>query len=287
MKPSLAESAQAFSGSGRFRKAGEWRDFNGLWQKAGTNPVELEIKAWIEQQVMPGTTVEALTQIQSDEYQIELDRLGTFQPLDAVMEDSILLKVVTSRQTHEACLAAWLGMVEGQISILLAYMYDLEKFTDAQINVRKRGGAAILVLDVQKTFGKATDGQCTGQQSQILRLEGAGVPVRLFEGASKDDDYAAVGRKCFFRGAHHAKALLAGNILIVGSSNWTTSSKANGEMGVVVKVGPKDLPGVQALFWSHVVRARPYRAVAKGYQENEVTRSLARGGSSSSASSRR
>ena len=44
------------------------------------------------------------------------------------------------------------------------------------------------------------------------------------------------------------KALLADDNLIVGSCNWTVSSRANSEIGVLIKVHPGSLGLVQSVF---------------------------------------
>ena len=70
----------------------------------------------------------------------------------------------------------------------------------------------------------------------------AGVPLAA--------EYAAVGRAGpgHLAGIHHAKSLMVGNKVLVGSTNWTTSSRSNWELGVAVEVDAVFLPSVEEMF---------------------------------------
>ena len=82
--------------------------------------------------------------------------------------------------------------------------------------------------------------QCHKTKSQWQawrRVASAGVTVKLATGHSVREAYVQDGRgPGGLKGLHHAKALLlVGETtaeLVVGSLNWTTSSKANSERGV-------------------------------------------------------
>ncbi|CAE7896597.1 pol, partial [Symbiodinium necroappetens] len=82
------------------------------------------------------------------------------------------------------------------------------------------------------------------QWQSLKRVAAAGVNVRLAAGHSVRDAYAADGRGTAvgagLKGLHHAKALLVvGDTtaeVIVGSLNWSTSSKANAECGLRLTV---------------------------------------------------
>ena len=49
-------------------------------------------------------------------------------------------------------------------------------------------------------------------------------------------------------GIHHAKSLLVGRKVLVGSTNWTTSSRSNWEMGVEVEVDAVYVSTVEDMF---------------------------------------
>ena len=51
-------------------------------------------------------------------------------------------------------------------------------------------------------------------------------------------EYQKVGRTVVGTGIQHAKTVLADNMLIVGSCNWTVSSKANSEIAAMVRMNP-------------------------------------------------
>ena len=101
-----------------------------------------------------------------------------------------------------------------------------------------RGAACCLIADAS---------QCSKTKLQwqsLKRVASAGVAVRLATGHSVRDAYAADGRGAVvgagLKGLHHAKALLVVSDttaeLIVGSLNWSTSSKANSECGLRLAV---------------------------------------------------
>ncbi|CAE7827290.1 pol, partial [Symbiodinium microadriaticum] len=82
------------------------------------------------------------------------------------------------------------------------------------------------------------------QWQSLKRVAAAGVNVRLAAGHSVRDAYVADGRGAIvgagLKGLHHSKALLIVSEttadLIVGSLNWSTSSKANAESGLHLAV---------------------------------------------------
>ena len=122
--------------------------------------------------------------------------------------------------------------------LLRAYSFDVPPVLEALEAACARGTACSLVADAS---------QCakTKQQWQSLkRVATAGVSVRLAAGHSVRDAYLSDGRGATvgagLKGLHHAKALLVvGETtaeLIVGSLNWSTSSKANSECGLHLTV---------------------------------------------------
>ena len=91
-----------------------------------------------------------------------------------------------------------------------------------------------------RVIADASQRQRTKLQWQVLkRLSAAGAEVRVACGTSVHDAYAqdgcgAVGSG--IQGLHHSKALCLlrpdGAVLLIGSLNFTTSSKANSETGL-------------------------------------------------------
>ncbi|CAE7642797.1 pol, partial [Symbiodinium sp. CCMP2592] len=117
---------------------------------------------------------------------------------------------------------------------LRAYSFDSPSVIEAIELACGRGALCNIIAD---------SSQCrrTKLQWQALkRAAQAGARVRLCSGSSVRDAYVADGRGpavgAGLKGLHHAKALLRvrsdGAELVVGSLNWSTSSKANLECGV-------------------------------------------------------
>ena len=97
-----------------------------------------------------------------------------------------------------------------------------------------RGAACCLIADA---------GQCHKTMCQwqaLKRVANAGVAVRVAAGSSVREAYVQDGRGAVvgagLKGLHHAKCLLLVSDvtaeLVIGSLNWSTSSKANSECGV-------------------------------------------------------
>ena len=121
---------------------------------------------------------------------------------------------------------------------LRAYSFDAPSVLEALEGACARGAACCLIADAS---------QCSKTKLQwqsLKRVASAGVVVRLATGNSVRDAYAADGRGAAvgagLKGLHHAKALLVVSDttaeLIVGSLNWSTSSKANAECGLHLTV---------------------------------------------------
>ena len=61
-------------------------------------------------------------------------------------------------------------------------------------------------------------------------------------------------------GILHAKCLLADGMLVVGSANWTTSSRGNVEVGVLLRLYPSATQLVQESLESKLVGAETLEA---------------------------
>ena len=61
----------------------------------------------------------------------------------------------------------------------------------------------------------------------------------LVDGSDIASEYAAVGKVVGVKGKghHHAKTFRMGSFLIAGSTNWTTSSRCNVEVSLLVQLG--------------------------------------------------
>ena len=79
-----------------------------------------------------------------------------------------------------------------------------------------------------------TGNSCPNMPDRMTELAAAGVPVGLLVGENARQYYAAADRECSGRGIMHSKVLRIGSVLMIGSANWTTRSKANWELTAVI-----------------------------------------------------
>ena len=115
-----------------------------------------------------------------------------------------------------------------------AYSFDCPVCVEGIETSLAKGAGVRVIAD-------ASQCQRTKLQRQVLkRLSAAGAEVRVACGTSVRDAYAQDGRGARvgsgIQGLHHSKALCLlrpdGAVMLVGSLNFTTSSKANSETGL-------------------------------------------------------
>ena len=118
--------------------------------------------------------------------------------------------------------------------LLLGYSYDLPELQEALVYAASRKVPVKVGLDRRTTLsGKPRDQQQLAQQLDAHRIS-----VVLQKGGPLAPEYARVGRTLSGTGIQHAKTLLADHTLVVGSTNWTVSSRANSEVGVKIRLHP-------------------------------------------------
>ena len=128
---------------------------------------------------------------------------------------------------------------------LRAYSFDAPAVLEALEAACARGASCSLIADASRCSKTKL------QWQSLKRVATAGVNVRLATGRSVRDAYVSDGRGAAvgagLKGLHHAKALLVvgekAAELVVGSLNWSTSSKANSECGLRLAVA-SDAPVV-------------------------------------------
>ena len=96
--------------------------------------------------------------------------------------------------------------------------------------------AAFVVVDRRTLFGETT----RHMMDCLQYMSANGVCCQVMDGQSTSAEYEAVGRAVQgFAGIQHAKGALVLNRdeawAIVGSTNWTTASRANNELGVALR----------------------------------------------------
>eukprot|EP00435_Cladocopium_sp_Y103_P068284 s758_g31.t1 len=129
------------------------------------------------------------------------------------------------------------GLAAGSTVHLRAYSCDQPDTVDSLLCAVSRGIKVAVLMDQTQASGK------TKNQLQLAKqLQVSGVKVRMTRGKSIAEAYTNDRRSTKvgsgLQGLHHAKSvLICGgevNHLIVTSCNWTTSSRANREVGVLV-----------------------------------------------------
>ncbi len=122
---------------------------------------------------------------------------------------------------------------------------DREDIVRALVTASRRGALVALVVD----YGCTVPENAKPEQRRVVQMaRGEGIVVRVLRGNPLGPEYAAVGRNRTaagvqsLRGISHAKALVGWDpatgeaIVGIGSSNFTTSSRANVELCVKVKL---------------------------------------------------
>ena len=125
----------------------------------------------------------------------------------------------------------------GSSVYLRAYSCDQPDVVDALLSIVGRGVKVSVIMDQTQSSGK------TKNQLQVAKqLQVSGVKVHMTKGKSVSAAYQADRRKVKvgsgLQGLHHAKSALicSGRVnhMIVTSCNWTTSSRSNREVGVLI-----------------------------------------------------
>jgi phosphatidylserine/phosphatidylglycerophosphate/cardiolipin synthase-like enzyme len=94
-------------------------------------------------------------------------------------------------------------------------------------------------VDVVLDRGQTLSGPTKNQNPMARQLLESGVRLRLARGTRLSPVYLDAGRTGSLgslMGAHHAKAIIIGRNVFVGSTNWTVSSRANLEFSVHLKL---------------------------------------------------
>ena len=117
--------------------------------------------------------------------------------------------------------------------ILIACWYDLEDVTQALLSCKESGHCPIVYVDHRNTLANTAREQLV----RLLELRQNGIAVKVVQGHLLKEAYEADGRKSIGgRGLLHAKLLLVDDFLLLGSTNWTTSSKANHEISTLLEL---------------------------------------------------
>jgi phosphatidylserine/phosphatidylglycerophosphate/cardiolipin synthase-like enzyme len=208
----------------------------------------------------PGRRVEALSKGASKEYQRRIDGDLQSNMLTSTFEYVKVARVLTSRQTQTAAVQLLKTAESGMLVILLGYYFDRADIAEELVEAAARGACVTCVFD----RGALVKGTSKHMKTELDRLASTRVVVRILEGEDTRADYEAVGRSgTGFPGLQHAKALLVESRAIIGSTNWTTSSRGNSEMSLLVEATTRqDRKELQSTFWRVVLRSETHERVA-------------------------
>ena len=143
-----------------------------------------------------------------------------------------VLQVMDCRGAHDEAIRL-VGSAK-EIIYLLGFTFDLPDLRDALISAATRHVPVKVALDSRTTRSSVP----RDQQQFAQQLAANHISVTLIQGALLRPEYERYGRKVSGRGIQHAKVVLADDTVIVGSANWTVSSKGNNELGLLVRMSP-------------------------------------------------
>ena len=157
--------------------------------------------------------------------------------------------------------------------------------TEALIAAAERGAIVTAVFDKAAALGDET----VMLAGELRALAASKVAVRLLEGEASSSEYEAVGRgRTGFRGLQHSKAVLVDDEAIIGSTNWTTASRANSEISLHVKAKYcLDANSLRRAFWRVVLRSEPYDEAIVVARQQAAARAMRQDAPSGSGARRR
>ena len=135
--------------------------------------------------------------------------------------------------------------------VLMGYTYDYPALQEALLAAAARKVSIKIGLDHRTTLSSRP----RDQQQFAQQLQASGIEVVLLRGGPLAPEYRAVGRSVTGSGIQHAKTMYAddghgGALVVIGSCNWTVSSRANSELSALVKLhqpGAKTIEQVLAM----------------------------------------
>jgi len=146
-----------------------------------------------------------------------------------------LRSLLNSDQTFDVMLHM-IGAAREKI-MMTAFTLDNTDIATALAAAVVRKVKVTLIVDLKQTVA----GSCKDQLWVVKKLTRDGVTVFLSEGMPIAGPYQEAGRQVSNlekKGIQHSKTLLCDDHLILGSCNFTTSSRANHELNVLLQLDP-------------------------------------------------
>ena len=154
--------------------------------------------------------------------------------------------------------------------LVMACTFDRQDIVDALKRAKARHVDVIFVIDRGYTLSCKTK-EC---MPRLQELEAHGIKVRLASGHSAKEEYRAVGRSFSGRGIVHGKVVHTENESVIGSCNWTTSSRTNEEVSLHVKLSGVESAKLSGRIRCVADRGQPVgEAATVAEQRQSVTRS--------------
>ena len=214
----------------------------------------------------PGNRIPPLGPSERVIRQKEVDLLWGPEGTGKQLSGTELCNTLSAQNTHQVAVRMIDGALPRWTVYLMAYTFDREDVADALVRAARRGACVLCIMDRAMLVGSA--GGRGGTRDMVSRahyMAANGVVVRVYESDSVREDYEAVGRPVGgFKGILHAKALYIESEnglrceFIIGSANWTTSTRANGEIGIHGVGHGEDVPLLRRRFAFFAMRSDPH-----------------------------
>jgi hypothetical protein len=188
-------------------------------------------------------------------------RIGECMKLLDAVESQDFAKILLSlaSSTSQVCISA--------------FTFDRSDIVELLLIASRTGATVKVLLDEASTLR----GQTRDTPSQVLQLLQNGIPVRTLCGESVLEAYREVGRSVasHIRGIHHAKAVAVDEYVVMGSCNWTTSSRSNYESGMLLRLDIEQASKYYDVYEELWQRAVPVSAeVLRKCDEQRTSRSV-------------
>ena len=183
---------------------------------------------------------------------IHVDGVSVELPNYAAMGQ--LMGIYDAAMTHERVVELiHQCKADGHIKIS-GMSFDEPNIVDAVEGACRRRCDVEIVLDLSWTVHKNT---CRDQRASADPIQKAGGRVLLSSGVPIAPNYAEAGRRCSQRaamnnGIQHSKIAWIGNLCILGSTNWTTSSRCNREVSVELALTAVGIAGMETMWEENV-----------------------------------
>ena len=148
---------------------------------------------------------------------------------------------MNAAQTHKMCRYLTQKAQAGWIWLLTCYTFDVEAITIDVQEATRRDVKTTVIVDHRTSLGNGT----RDMLASLKAMRFSGTQISLADGKDIQGVYATVGRHVPpGRGIQHSKTLFVAdnadfsgeNYLIIGSCNWTTSSRCNYELSSLIQL---------------------------------------------------